>query len=470
MRMYNKLFFALFAMFAGGFAHDANSAQPFSQYGQIQNVQNYSSNPFWNPNGPYNQRMPQAIYVDGPEINAGDCQRTVSALVANVCATMNNCVGAQLSDVRPTLMLQLSQLPGHNYATSCAGYIDSEFDNYVKKYGHAGVSSGAVAFPDATAPSNTDNTIEIKNPYETPIPQWQQDVIERTQELEELQASNGGNMGDVAKADFPTTFADLSFEERLNIKAEGYEPYKDAKAYNSIKVVNNGATTSMPTHVTIPPISNNDPTTQPPDNSTPGATTDPDTSHLYAIFVYDDGTKKIGDSVKLIDINEIYWDKKCSDHVIAFDLNNKAAINRAGQSVFTEKYKSESTKKLSNPDSYEYFLDFEEGNKRRIFPGLLILETGRASIPPSTEMLVFSSNKDKLTDYAKQFATKLKDTACQNLYVYVADLHISAQSIERPAFDILTKELLRQFGVAYLFLSEITYINEIEIVSEPYAI
>lgn len=180
--------------------------------------------------------MPQAIYVDGPEINAGDCQRTVSALVANVCATMNNCVGAQLSDVRPTLMLQLSQLPGHNYATSCAGYIDSEFENYVKKYGHAGVATGAVAFPDATAPSNTDNTIKIKNPYETPIPQWQQDVIERTQELEKLQASNGGNMGDVAKADFPTTFADLSFEERLNIKAQGYEPYKDKKAYNSIKL------------------------------------------------------------------------------------------------------------------------------------------------------------------------------------------------------------------------------------------
>ena len=236
MRMYNKLFFALFAMFAGGFAHDANSAQPFSQYGQIQNVQNYSSNPFWNPNGPYNQRMPQAIYVDGPEINAGDCQRTVSALVANVCATMNNCVGAQLSDIRPTLMLQLSQLPGHNYATSCAGYIDSEFDNYVKKYGHAGVATGTVAFPAATTPSTPNNQIEINNPFEKPLPQWQQDVIERTQELEKLQASNGGNMGNVAKADFPTTFADLSFEERLNIKAQGYEPYKDKKAYNSIKL------------------------------------------------------------------------------------------------------------------------------------------------------------------------------------------------------------------------------------------
>ena len=30
---------------------------PFSKYGQIQNVQNYSSNPFWDPSSPYNQRV-----------------------------------------------------------------------------------------------------------------------------------------------------------------------------------------------------------------------------------------------------------------------------------------------------------------------------------------------------------------------------------------------------------------------------
>ena len=29
----------------------------FSKYGQIQNVQNYSSNPFWDPSSPYNQRV-----------------------------------------------------------------------------------------------------------------------------------------------------------------------------------------------------------------------------------------------------------------------------------------------------------------------------------------------------------------------------------------------------------------------------
>ena len=234
MRMYFKSIFAVFSMLCGAATAYQTTSVPFSQHGQIQNVQTYSSNPFWNPNGPYNQRMPQAVYVDGPEINAGDCQRVVSALVANVCTNMNNCVGTQLSDVRPTLMLQLSQLPGHNYATSCAGYIDSEYESYVKQYGHAGASTGAVAFPSATTPSNTNQQIEIKNPFEPQIPQWQQDIIERTQELENLQAQNGGNMGKLEKADFPTTFADLSFSERMDIKAEGYEPYKDMKAYHPI--------------------------------------------------------------------------------------------------------------------------------------------------------------------------------------------------------------------------------------------
>lgn len=236
MRMYFKTFLAFYALVCGTAIAYQPSSAPFSQYGQIQNVQTYSSNPFWNPSGPYNQRMPQAVYVDGPEMNAGDCQRTVSALIANICANMNNCVGAQISDVRPTLMLQLSQLPGHNYATSCAGYIDSEFENYVKKYGHAGVATGTVAFPDATAPINTENKIQVQNPFKETIPKWQQDVIERTQELEELQAQNGGDMGTLEKAAFPDTFADLSFEERLDIKTQGYKPYKDMVAYHPIKL------------------------------------------------------------------------------------------------------------------------------------------------------------------------------------------------------------------------------------------
>ena len=251
MRIYFKsLYIILLSIVSVANAYQPTSA-PFSQHGQIQNVQTYSSNPFWNPNGPYNQRMPQVIYVNGADMNAGDCQRTVSALIANVCANMNNCVGAQLSDIRPTVMLQLSRLPGHNYATSCAGYIDSEFENHVKQYGHAGVTNGTVSFPGATTQNPSVIEPEIKNPFEQPTPDWKSDIIERAQELEELQAQNGGNSGTLEKNDFPTTFADLSFSERLDIKSAGYAPYKDKKAYNSIKVPYTGTVAGGTTGTTV---------------------------------------------------------------------------------------------------------------------------------------------------------------------------------------------------------------------------
>ena len=94
---------------------------PFSQYGQIQNVQNYSSNPFWDPSSPYNQRMPVPVYVTGTDIDTADCTTVVGALVASFCATRNNCVGMDINDARPTITVQLASLPNHNYVTPCAG-------------------------------------------------------------------------------------------------------------------------------------------------------------------------------------------------------------------------------------------------------------------------------------------------------------------------------------------------------------
>lgn len=217
---------------------DVQSATPFSQYGQIQNVPNYSSNPFWDPSGPYNQRMPTPVYVDGPEMNAGDCLRTVSALVANVCATVNNCAGMQLSDIRPTLMLQLSQLPGHTYATSCAGYIDTEFEKYVKKYGHAGVTSGTVSFPTATTPQTTfpTPTTSVRNPYSPQTPEWEREYNERAATLAQLQEQTATHGEELSHTDFPATFADLDFDERMDVLATGYDPYQGKSAYHPIKI------------------------------------------------------------------------------------------------------------------------------------------------------------------------------------------------------------------------------------------
>lgn len=216
-------FFAIFGVLCTPVA--ALSAPAFSNYGEIQNVQNYSSNPFWNPNGSYAQRMPQAVYVQGPDVNTGDCQRTVLALIASECATRNNCVDTSISDIRPTIMVQLSRLPGHNYATACAGFVDTSFDEYKSQYANA-ANIRTTGFPTAAAKNTTtsnDNDFTIKNPYEVKTPKWEQDMKGR-----EAQLKSAENAGTAA---FPTTINDYSFAERMANQAAGYEPYKDKSAY-----------------------------------------------------------------------------------------------------------------------------------------------------------------------------------------------------------------------------------------------
>jgi len=213
----------------------AHGVTALSQYGQIQNVQNYSSNPFWSPNSQYNQRiMPSPVYVTGPAVSTSDCQTIVSNLVAAQCAAQNNCNGLRVADIRPAVMLELSRLPGHNFASSCAGYIDEAFNTYTNQY--ANVVQPA-AFPTASGANQPQNNeFKIKNPYAPKIPDWASDIKDRTQELEQLQSQNGAGSEHIAKADFPTTINDVSFTDCMENLAAGYAPYKDAKAYNSIKV------------------------------------------------------------------------------------------------------------------------------------------------------------------------------------------------------------------------------------------
>ena len=143
-----SLLFALCSLFFINCA-TAQSNTPFSKYGVIQNVQNYSSNPFWSPDAPYNQRMPTAVYAKGPDVETADCQNIVAYLVAVECANRNNCASSRLLDVRPSIVLQLSQMSGGSYVTACAGYIDAAFDQYKKQNAVAAPSAG-VAFPTAT--------------------------------------------------------------------------------------------------------------------------------------------------------------------------------------------------------------------------------------------------------------------------------------------------------------------------------
>lgn len=245
----NKIFFhcSLFSVLCSLFScgalaatqHVNSAPKPVSSYGLIQNVQNYSSNPFWSPNSPYNLRMPQPVYAQGTDVDTGDCQRVVSALVASYCATNNNCIDTRLNDARPTLIVQLASISGHNYVTPCAGFIDSEFKTYRDNNAIAAPRANSVtAFPTVTQPvkTSTDSGAKIKNPYSLKTPDWATEMQERDRELKQLQSQNGGHNEHVVKMDFPNTIADISFQERIKNAAAGYEPYKDKSAYQQLKL------------------------------------------------------------------------------------------------------------------------------------------------------------------------------------------------------------------------------------------
>lgn len=224
----------LFSVICGFYALSATAAVSlFSDYGQIQNVQNYSSNPFWTPNSPYNQRLPQPVYVQGADLNAEDCFKVVQSLVWVQCTARDNCKDTALEDIRPTIMVQLSNLPGNNYVSACSGFIDGVFESYVAQFGN-NVPNRAVAFPNATTPNpgiNNDNTIKIQNPYKQEKPQWQQDIIERSIELQQLQQENGAGSEHLSATDFPATYQDLSFSDRKDLAAADYARYKSMNAY-----------------------------------------------------------------------------------------------------------------------------------------------------------------------------------------------------------------------------------------------
>lgn len=244
---FNIVFFAAICMLGVGTAMATtfpSATTPFSQYGQIQNVQNYSSNPFWNPNAPYNQRMPVPVYVQGTDIDTSDCQTVVAALVASFCASRNNCVGMDVNDARPTITVQLASLPNHNYVTPCAGYIDTEFEKYVSANSVLTPGTGSAAFPNAITPGSNVQTggVQFTNPYAPKLPEfggdtWGADMLERKQELQNLQSANSAdNNQQLARADFPKTANDLTFTQQMQNLSAGYEPYRDASAYETLNL------------------------------------------------------------------------------------------------------------------------------------------------------------------------------------------------------------------------------------------
>ena len=94
-------------------------------------------------------------------------------------------------------------------------------------------------------------------------------------------------------------------------------------------------------------------------------------------------------------------------------MDDDAAVNIAGQSTFNEFGGSKN----------EFFLDFADGDNRRAFPGLVLMDdTGS-----SREKIVSYRNIATGIAKAEEFAEKLKKTACYNqdgLAVYLVALDV----------------------------------------------
>lgn len=235
MRINHRLLL-VFCILSGTVSFDTWAVSAFSKYGQIQNVQSYSSNPFWTPDAPYNQRLPTPVYATGTDIETSDCLRVTTNLIAAQCATRNNCITTRLSDIRPTLITQMSRMPGGNYATACAGYLDTAFSDYVKQYANAGANTGNSTFPSATIPNPNAQETTFTDPFAPKTPQWATDAQQRKQELQNLKDASDTETPGLNTAAFPTTYADVSLSERMQNAAEGYAPYKGKTAYAPIKV------------------------------------------------------------------------------------------------------------------------------------------------------------------------------------------------------------------------------------------
>lgn len=211
-----------------------------SKYGTIQGVDGYSTNPFWSSNtSTYSNRMPVPVYENGPDVQTDECLKIVSNFVSAQCNALNNCADTSLSDIRPAIILQLSRMSGGNYATSCSGYLDEIFRQYKQAHQTPGASA-TFPTPSTTAKAATTNTnksaVPLNNFFDAQKPAWAIEMQERTTELAEFQADNDRFYPELVPMDFPKTYADLSFGERMANNKAGYEPYQGKSAFKPIQV------------------------------------------------------------------------------------------------------------------------------------------------------------------------------------------------------------------------------------------
>lgn len=142
------------------------------------------------------------------------------------------------------------------------------------------------------------------------------------------------------------------------------------------------------------------------------------------IMLYNKPTLSVGEVIQLSDINKLYWSDECSDHTIWDNLDDDAAVNLAGQKAFAQYGGSQN----------EYFLDFEEGNNRRAFPGLVLMDKTAST----SESIVQFNNLHSAIGATQSFAGALKNTACNNdgLAAYVVALNVQHDPTDKNEWAV----------------------------------
>lgn len=162
------------------------------------------------------------------------------------------------------------------------------------------------------------------------------------------------------------------------------------------------------------------------------------------------------DILKVSDIpnKSKFFNSSCSAQNARIVIPDDTAVNVAGQAVFSE----------FGGDKNEFYLDYAEGDNRRAFPGLVIMDQ---SLSPVESMVIYQSLPIALERY-EQFGEKLKSSACsnQNLALYLVSIEADKTSKTFSAWNWL--HIVLSTPTFYMVSPVINKLNSVKIVEGPY--
>lgn len=270
------------------------------------------------------------VVIDKMNINTEKCKSVVSGIIISECRIRNNCRDMSLKDIKPTVMVRLSKIPGGNFISACNGFIDSEFNNYLF------AQKAGVSFPK----TNNTNSNLIDFNYET----------------------QNYSSKKLTKIDMPKTINDLSFAQRLNNKKKGYEQWRPVYDYEG-KCIKNCPYTipnflkpetkinkkeenkessddkpnteiekSSETQTETPSNETSTPEIPVPENSI--EETDIKDDEKITLWFYNKDVI-IGNDIKISELDKtIYWNKNCSEHKDNGYWSDDLEINRVASYLF----------------------------------------------------------------------------------------------------------------------------------------